>query len=174
MPDKDKSTIYNVNKQNDELNYTLGIVYEPYEVDLQGDYTDAEEIRKASWNYMKKMQEVSKRGAKAEETLHKIVDAVENEKDVEIEISEFENAEVQKRLGVMHTIIDPDLGRIVESYLAPTDLEINGRIVKQGTWLMGIQWQPEVYEKIKKGDFTGYSMGGTGERVEVNIDEEVS
>lgn len=168
-----KKVMYTVNKQSDELRYTLGIVYEPDTVDLQGDFTDAEEIRKASWNYMKKMQEMSKRGAKAEETLHKIVDAIEGGEDLEIEISEFENTEVEKRLGVMHSVINPDLGRIVESYTAPVDMEINGRIVKAGTWLMGIQWQPAIYERIKEGDFTGYSMGGRGERVEVTFDEKV-
>jgi len=169
-----KKVMYQVNKQSDSLRYTLGIVYEPDTVDLQGDFTDAEEIRKASWNYMKKMQELSKRGAKAEETLHKIVDAIEGGEDLEIEISEFENAEIEKRLGVMHSVINPDLGRIVESYIAPVDMEINGRIVKAGTWLMGIQWQPAIYERIQDGDFTGYSMGGRGERVEVTFDEKVN
>lgn len=168
-----KKVMYSVNKQTDELHYTLGIVYEPDTVDLQGDFTDAEEIRKASWDYMKKMQEVSKRGAKAQEALQKIVTAIEGGEDLEIEISEFENADISKRLGVMHSIVNPDLGRIVESYTAPVDMEINGRVVKAGTWLMGVQWQPEIYKKIKSGDFTGYSMGGRGERVEVNLDEEV-
>lgn len=159
-------------EKNEELRYTLGVVYSPYEIDSQDDFTDEEVIRKAAWDYLRKVQKVATMGKRAIEKINTIVDAIENEKDARIEISDIEKTDIEKSLGVMHTIISDELGDIVESYIAPTDMVIKGEPVKKGSWLLGVQWTEPIYNKIKSGELTGYSMGGSGDKMEVNIDAE--
>ncbi|HIE6656597.1 TPA: XkdF-like putative serine protease domain-containing protein [Bacillus anthracis] len=62
-------------------------------------------------------------------------------------------------------------GEIVESYIAPDDLEINGTTIQKGSWVIATKASDEVWEKIKKGEINGYSMAGTAE---VEDQEEVS
>lgn len=47
----------------------------------------------------------------------------------------------------------------VESYIAPTDLEINGEHVKKGTWLANVQFNEKLWPDIKSGKYTGLSIG---------------
>jgi len=58
------------------------------------------------------------------------------------------------------------VGEVVESYVAPTDFEINGETIKKGSWVLVTKASDEVWERIKKGDITGYSMAGTAETIE--------
>lgn len=69
------------------------------------------------------------------------------------------------KLGYMHKEWDDDIGDIVESYIAPTDMRIGDGVVKAGTWLIGVVWSPEYWEKVKSGEITGFSMGGTARRI---------
>ncbi len=62
----------------------------------------------------------------------------------------------------MHSGEDNEKLKIVESYITQTDMELNGQIVKKGSWLMGtLVLDNEIWDKIKKGEITGYSIGGT-------------
>lgn len=55
---------------------------------------------------------------------------------------------------------------IVENYIAKADMEINGHKIKKGTWLMGVFVQDDqLWEAIKSGDYTGFSIGGEALRV---------
>lgn len=69
------------------------------------------------------------------------------------------------RLGYMHKEWSNDIGDIVESYLAPVDMRIGDSIVKKGTWLLGVVWSSEYWEKVQKGEITGFSMGGRARRI---------
>lgn len=113
--------------------YTLGIVYEPDAVDSQDDFADAEEIEKASHDFMRHIQGKLKKGA----------------------------------LGIMHKEWPDDVGDIVECYCAPVDMQIGDDLIKQGTWMLGVIWSEEFFEKIDKKEITGYSMGGSGKREKV-------
>ncbi|MDM5430818.1 XkdF-like putative serine protease domain-containing protein [Bacillus mycoides] len=62
-------------------------------------------------------------------------------------------------------------GEIVESYIAPADFEINGVTIQKGSWVITTKASDEVWEKIEKGEITGYSMAGTAE---VEEQEDVS
>jgi hypothetical protein len=54
----------------------------------------------------------------------------------------------------------------VESFIAPQDMEIEGQRVLKGAWVMATHvTDPEVWERVKKGEITGYSIGGSGVRV---------
>lgn len=50
---------------------------------------------------------------------------------------------------------------ILESYVSPVDMDIEGQPVKRGTWLMRSEIvDPEVWLKVKSGQLTGYSIFG--------------
>jgi len=155
---------YVVKSEQDELQYTLGIVYEPYEVDLQGDWTDEEEIRKAAWDYMQKVQN-NPMSDIGKSLLSAIKKAYEEDVEIRLDIEKLLKEDFEKRFKDMHQDWLEDGSYIVESYLAPCDFEIDDYVVKKGTWLLGVKWSDEMYEKIKKGERTGFSMGGTGDRV---------
>lgn len=58
--------------------------------------------------------------------------------------------------------------KIVQSYIAPTDFEIGGQVVKKGSWVMVTKvFDDSLWQSIKKGDFTGYSIGGMGNRTQI-------
>lgn len=64
------------------------------------------------------------------------------------------------------------VGEVVESYIAPTDMEVNGETITKGTWVLVTKATEEVWEAIRKGDYKGYSLAGIAE-TEV-IEEEVT
>lgn len=51
---------------------------------------------------------------------------------------------------------------IVESYVVPTDnFVVNGKSYPKGTWMLGVKvHNDKLWEHIKKGDITGFSIGG--------------
>lgn len=64
------------------------------------------------------------------------------------------------------------VGEVVESYVAPADMELGGQTVTKGTWLLVTKATDEVWESIKSGEITGYSFAGTAEVEEVAKAEE--
>ena len=57
--------------------------------------------------------------------------------------------------------------RIVESYLAPVDFEIGEVEVKRGSWVMGLKvLDTELWGAVKRGDITGFSIGGQAKTLE--------
>lgn len=170
--EKEVSKIQYINKSsNERLNYTLGVVYSPGEVDLQGEYTDEETLREGAWNYMKKLQNKSDVEKIALELYDSFAKLVEGEADeVRVDITDLDTS-LTKNLGDMHRDVSDSHGTVVESYITPVDIELNGEKIKKGSWLMGVVWSDEMFEKILAGERTGYSMGGSGVYIET---EEVS
>ncbi|KYC95458.1 MULTISPECIES: XkdF-like putative serine protease domain-containing protein [Bacillus] len=66
------------------------------------------------------------------------------------------------------------VGEVVESYVAPADFEMNGETIKKGSWVLVTKASDEVWEQIKKGEITGYSMAGTAETIEKQEEKPVS
>ncbi|MDA1742232.1 XkdF-like putative serine protease domain-containing protein [Bacillus cereus] len=60
-------------------------------------------------------------------------------------------------------------GELVESYIAPDDLEINGQTITKGSWVIATKATDEVWEQIQNGDITGYSMAGIAEVEEQEV-----
>ncbi|MEC5241218.1 XkdF-like putative serine protease domain-containing protein [Bacillus mycoides] len=59
-------------------------------------------------------------------------------------------------------------GTVVENWIAKSDMTVGEQEVKAGTWLMTVRVDDtDTWEEIKKGEVTGFSMGGFGERVEI-------
>ncbi|HBO5951451.1 TPA: terminase [Pseudomonas aeruginosa] len=52
------------------------------------------------------------------------------------------------------------VGEVVESYVAPADFEMNGETIKKGSWVLVTKASEAVWNEIKKGEITGYSMAG--------------
>jgi hypothetical protein len=142
-PDNDaKQTVWKrafVTKDTEEERYVLGVAMEPDETDTEGDTQSAAEIRKACFAFMESYRTGGKAG----------------------------------HLGEMHKrMADGDL-IIVENYLAPVDMTIETprgpEKVKKDTWLMGLRVAGEsIWEAIKKGDYTGLSIGGMATRTPVS------
>jgi hypothetical protein len=63
------------------------------------------------------------------------------------------------------------VGEVVESYIAPADFEIGEHEIVKGSWVLVTKASDEVWEDIKKGEITGYSMAGTAEIIEKEQDE---
>ncbi|PAE61533.1 phage portal protein [Bacillus subtilis] len=66
------------------------------------------------------------------------------------------------------------VGVVVESYVAPADFEMNGETIKKGSWVLVTKASEEVWEQIKKGEITGYSMAGTAETIEKQEEKPIS
>jgi len=58
------------------------------------------------------------------------------------------------------------VGEVVESYIAPADFTIGEETITKGSWVLVTKASDEIWEEIKKGDITGYSMAGTAETIE--------
>lgn len=57
---------------------------------------------------------------------------------------------------------------VVESYIAPVDFQLDDELVKKGSWLLGVIVEDVgIWEKIKAGEINGFSVGGFGEREEL-------
>jgi len=161
-------------KKDEHLKYTLGPVYVPEEVDAQGDFSTEDEIRKAAWGYMKKLQsQDSKLNKFAVELLDRIIKEVREGNKVRIDMNKLEKRydNLQKQVGDMHTDFGDELGTVVESFVCPNDIEINDEKIEKGTWLLGVHWTEKMFEKILNGERIGYSMGGKGLRVPVGGEE---
>lgn len=150
-------------QKNDSQRFTLGIVYEPDVEDSQGDFAEAPEIEKACWNFARKLQG----NKKATDFVGKMFEALEGG-PTKIDATEIYDEIEKGGLNDSHvnTPLDDGLGDIVENYIAPCDFEINGEQVLKGSWLMGIIWSPEYFEKIELGERNGLSMEGRGRRID--------
>lgn len=75
-----------------------------------------------------------------------------------------------KNIGYMHKSIINDKVKIVETYLSPVDFEMNGQPVKKGTWLLGVKIMDDgLWQEVKTGKLTAFSMGGSAIRKPENM-----
>lgn len=55
-------------------------------------------------------------------------------------------------------------GQTVENYIAPVDFEVEGELIKAGSWVVAIEPDPELRDSIEKGDLDAVSIEGTALR----------
>lgn len=77
----------------------------------------------------------------------------------EIEKTAHEFIEHYRNIDTEHNLI-AGAGSVVESYIAPDDMTVNGNIVKKGSWILVTKANDEIWEDYKSGAITGYSMYG--------------
>ena len=76
-------------------------------------------------------------------------------------------------LGLMHRLQVNDQVRILESYLAPVDLEIGDVKIRRGTWLLAVRiLSDELWERVKDGSYGGFSIGGSARRISEAADDD--
>jgi len=69
-------------------------------------------------------------------------------------------------VGLMHRYIVSGKVKILENYVAPCDLTIDGTRIKAGTWLMAVRIIDDgLWKAVKEGKLTGFSIGGSARRV---------
>lgn len=84
----------------------------------------------------------------------------------EIETAAHEFLKSFRVVGDNHNAIAK--ASVVESYIAPTDGEMNGKPYTAGSWIMAVKVEDDqMWEALKGGDYTGFSIGGSAERVEL-------
>jgi DNA adenine methylase len=70
-----------------------------------------------------------------------------------------------RNLGLMHREILGEQVKILESYLAPAEFEVDATRIKRGTWLLAVRVvDDELWRQIKTGELTGFSIGGSALR----------
>lgn len=67
-------------------------------------------------------------------------------------VEQYGNIDIQHSLN--------NVGRLVESYILPVDLEVDGdNVVPKGSWLMGVRvTNDEAWESVKSGELGGFSI----------------
>ncbi|MFP2956554.1 XkdF-like putative serine protease domain-containing protein [Myxococcus sp. 1LA] len=69
-------------------------------------------------------------------------------------------------LGLMHQMRVNGHVKVLESYLAPVDFSLGEVPVRKGTWLLAVRvLSDELWGRVKDGQLTGFSIGGTARRL---------
>lgn len=90
----------------------------------------------------------------------------------EIEKAAYGFAKSGNKIDLQHNFETVEGASVVESWITKSDTIIEGNEIKKGTWLMTVELSgnDDVWSAVKKGDLTGFSMGGVGKYSEVDID----
>lgn len=79
----------------------------------------------------------------------------------EVRVAAHTYMEKAQALGKQHGEIITGKLKILESYVAPTDFALETETITKGTWLLGIRVvDDDLWTEVKKGSFTGFSIGG--------------
>ncbi|NIR12495.1 MAG: N-6 DNA methylase, partial [Desulfobacterales bacterium] len=66
------------------------------------------------------------------------------------------------QIGLMHEKNVSDKVKIIECYIARAPFELNGQMVRKGSWVMVLKIEDDsIKQDIKDGKLTGLSMSGT-------------
>jgi hypothetical protein len=69
-----------------------------------------------------------------------------------------------QKIGKQHR--GPAKADIIESYIAPVIFECNGQVVQKGSWVMAVKvHDQELWQAVKSGEITGFSIAGRGNRI---------
>lgn len=75
------------------------------------------------------------------------------------------------KVDLQHSFEPLDGATVVESWIAKADFEIDGEAVRKGSWMMTVEVaDAEVWDKIEKGEISGFSMGGVGNYSEEDVE----
>ncbi len=65
------------------------------------------------------------------------------------------------KMGIMHEEDATEKVTIVENYIAPVNFHLNGHYIRKGTWMLVVKIHDDaLWERVKSGELTGFSMGG--------------
>lgn len=89
----------------------------------------------------------------------------------EIEKTAHEFMVYYRNIDSEHNLI-AGAGQVVESYIAPADMEIGKSAVKKGSWILVTKANDEIWQDYINGDVTGYSMFGIARTTVAKTEEE--
>ena len=56
---------------------------------------------------------------------------------------------------------------VVESYITPVDMEVEGELWKAGSWVVSVKVDDEsLWQRVESGELNAFSLGGKGLRIE--------
>ncbi|MCR5788625.1 MAG: hypothetical protein K6G83_01940 [Lachnospiraceae bacterium] len=74
-------------------------------------------------------------------------------------------------VDIQHSFEPETSCSVVESWIAKADFSLGGQDVKEGTWLMTVEvTNDDLWDRIQKGEITGFSMGGVCMSSEEEVD----
>ena len=77
-------------------------------------------------------------------------------------------------VDVQHSFSPLSSASVVESWVAKADFSLGDKAVKKGTWLMTVEISDDkIWNRIEKGEITGFSMGGAGEYATEDVDIDI-
>ncbi len=89
----------------------------------------------------------------------------------EIRKSAYWFAKNGDQVDLQHNFERADGVSVVENYVAPSDMTIADTPITKGTWVMTVEVNnPDIWEKVQKGEVTGFSMGGVGKYSETETE----
>jgi hypothetical protein len=66
----------------------------------------------------------------------------------------------------MHRFRVNDQVKVLESYLSPCDLDIDDIEIRKGIWLLAVRILDDaLWEQVKDGRLTGFTIGGSARRI---------
>jgi hypothetical protein len=136
-PKAEKQDIELVHKADDEHRFTLGPWYIPNRYDAHGEWTDADELQKSLWDYVRS-----------------------GDRDIRLQHNR-----------------DIVAGEWLEalSFPVPVTIPMNKGLESKevtypaGTVFLGVQWKPWAWDMVKAGKITGFSIGGSAARLEMEM-----
>lgn len=125
-----------IHKADRQKQIVYGVVLEPNVLDTQSDFMRAGEVEKTAHGYLKK--------------------AIRGKSSV-AKLQHRTKAFFKDKPGLVP----------VESFIAPCDFTYDGSTepVKKGSWVLGLHVEdPQTWDQVMRGDYTGFSIGGSGIR----------
>lgn len=89
----------------------------------------------------------------------------------EIEKTAHEFMVYYRNIDSEHNLI-AGAGQVVESYIAPADMEIGKSAVKKGSWILVTKATEEIWQDYINGEVTGYSMFGIARTTVAKTEDE--
>lgn len=131
----------------------------------------------------KQMRAIVRKGAAQEEeryVLGIVLEPLKELKSKDLQNDTYSAAEVRKachvfmqeygNLGQQHQKYINGRVKILENWISPDDTVIDGQAIAKGTWLMAIRViDDDLWSSVKKGDITGFSIGGTAKRSALDL-----
>jgi DNA adenine methylase len=75
----------------------------------------------------------------------------------------------QSEMGLMHKNTTSKIV-ILESFIAPVEMMINGNRITKGSWLLKVKINDDqIWKDVKDGKLLGFSIGGNGKRIAEEI-----
>ena len=135
---------FEVSKAVSEEMFTLGPMYIPDRLDAHSEWTDAEELQKAVWDYVKGGDRRIRLQHDRDEVAGEWVEVMTWPYEVEVPM-------MRKDVSGNDTH-------------EPTMFPAN-------TVFLGVKWKPWAWELVKAGKIRGYSIGGRAERLFVDLED---